>query len=112
MKHKNDRLMISFCIPTNGVIEWVFPVLDSIYHSDISEDVFEVIVTDNGSNEKFYKQMTAYGKKHSNIIYEKTASCSFLNEIDAYQKANAPFIKFLNHRTVLLPGALDRKSVV
>ncbi len=107
MKHKNDRLMISFCIPTNGVIEWVFPVLDSIYHSDISEDVFEVIVTDNGSNEKFYKQMTAYGKKHSNIIYEKTASCSFLNEIDAYQKANAPFIKFLNHRTVLLPGALE-----
>ena len=52
--------LISLCIPTNGIIEWVFPVLDSISAQKVDEQLFEVIVTDNGTNIDFYNQMLKY----------------------------------------------------
>ncbi len=99
--------LISLCIPTNGVVEWVFPVLDSIFGQGVSEELFEVVVTDNGTNEDFCQQMVAYRDRHSNIVYAKTQALPFLNEIEAYKLANGEFIKFINHRTLLLPNALQ-----
>ena len=49
------RPLVSLCLPTNGVTEWVLPVLDSIYDQGVSPELFEVIVTDNGKNEAFRK---------------------------------------------------------
>lgn len=98
--------LISLCIPTNGVVEWVFNALDSIYRTDVSEELFEVVVTDNGSNEEFRQKMLNYAQAHSNIVYEKTVAPLFLNEIEAYKRAKGEFIKFLNHRSLLLPGSL------
>ena len=49
--------IISLCLPTNGVIEWVFPVLDSIYNENVNQSMFEVIVTNNGDNDQFHKMM-------------------------------------------------------
>ena len=98
--------LISLCIPTNGVVEWVFNALDSIYRTDVSEELFEVVVTDNGDNEEFCQKMVAYAQNHSNIVYEKTEAPLFLNEIEAYKRAGGAFIKFLNHRSLLLPGSL------
>ena len=43
-------MLLSLCMPTNGISEWVFPSLDSIYNSSVDESLFEVIVTDNGNN--------------------------------------------------------------
>lgn len=99
--------LISLCIPTNGVVEWVFPVLDSIFGQGVSEELFEVVVTDNGTNEEFYQLMVAYRDRHSNIVYEKTHALPFLNEIEAYKRASGEFIKFINHRTMLLSGTLQ-----
>ncbi len=101
-----DKPLISLCIPTNGVVEWVLPVLNSIFEQGVSEELFEVVVTDNGTNEEFYHLMMAYRDKHTNILYEKTTALPFLNEIESYKRASGEFIKFLNHRTQLLPGAL------
>lgn len=98
---------VSLCIPTNGVIEWVFPVLDSIYKQNVDNDMFEVIVTDNGNNEKFSEEMEIYLKKYSNILYRKTNAVMFLNQIESFKLANGELIKFVNHRTKLLPGSLQ-----
>ncbi|MCR5757842.1 MAG: hypothetical protein K6F95_08040 [Selenomonas sp.] len=38
--------LLSLCIPTNGIIELVFPVLDSIYAQGEDESLFEVVVCD------------------------------------------------------------------
>ena len=46
-------MFLSLCIPTNGIVEWVFPALDSIYAEGVDNERFEVIVTDNGKNEDF-----------------------------------------------------------
>lgn len=98
--------LISLCIPTNGVPQWMFPVLDSIFGQGAEEALFEVVVTDNGNNEEFQTRMAAYAQAHSNIVYEKTSALPFLNEIEAYKRASGMFIKFLNHRTMLTEGAL------
>ena len=99
---------LSLCIPTNGISEWVFPVLDSIYEQ-CSDDIFssfEVIVMDNGDNEVFCAHMKEYAVNHSNLSYYKTDAFGFLSEPEMYKKAKGNLIKFVNHRTKLVPGAL------
>ena len=100
-----DKLL-SLCIPTNGVVEWVFPVLNSIYNQNIDESLYEVVVTDNGNNPEFKKQMVEYANNHKNLIYKETNAYSFLNEIESYRLANGEFIKFINHRTLLNQNSL------
>lgn len=103
-----SKPLLSLCLPTNGVIEWVFPVLDSIYNQKCASDLFEVVVTDNGDNVAFKERMHQYVDTHSNIVYEETNAFSFLNEIEAYKRASGELIKFVNHRTLLVEGALER----
>lgn len=55
--------IVSLCMPTNGVIEWVFPVLDSIYGQEVEEGLYEVVITDNGDNTEFKKRITEYKKR-------------------------------------------------
>ena len=101
------EICLSLCIPTNGVKEWVIPVIDSIYCSECDPEEFEVIVTDNGQNEEFEKAMTGYAGKYKNLHYTKTDAKLFQNQIEAFKLANGALIKFVNHRMALLPGALD-----
>lgn len=103
----NKDILLSICIPTNGVIEWVFPVLDSIYRQDVDESLYEVVITDNGNNQNFFELMSNYSNNHSNLRYIKTEAFEFLNEIEAYKAANGVFIKFINHRTLFLDGTLN-----
>lgn len=100
-------MLLSLCIPTNGIIEWVIPVLDSIFSQKVEPELYEVIVTDNGTNEKFQKRMLEYAADHSNLIYRKTNADRFLNQIEAFRLASGEFIKFVNHRMIVLPGAIQ-----
>lgn len=102
-----NRPCLSLCIPTNGVIEWVVPVLDSIYEQEADQNAYEVIVTDNGNNQEFYTRMQEYEKKHENFTYKKTDAKQFLNQIEAFKLAKGYLIKFINHRMKLLPGAVQ-----
>ena len=109
----NDNIMnmsypiISLCIPTNGVSEWVFPVLDKIYAQGVDKRLFEVVVTDNGDDEVFQSKMEEYVKEHDNMIYKKTDAYMFDNQIEALKIANGEYLKFINHRSVLVHGALQ-----
>lgn len=99
--------IISLCLPTNGVIEWVFPVLDSIYSQNVDPTLFEVIVTDNGDNEDFYRLMLDYEKKHENLVYKKTTAYMFHNQLEALKLAKGAFFKFVNHRAVFTENSLQ-----
>lgn len=103
----SDEYLLSLVIPTNGIKEWVLPVLNSIYSQKVDERLFEVVVTDNGESEEFYKLMQDYCSMHSNFIYNRTESKLFLNQIDGFKLANGRLIKFVNHRFKLKPGALE-----
>lgn len=100
--------IVSLCMPTNGVIEWVFPVLDSIYGQEVEEGLYEVVITDNGDNTEFKKRITEYKKDHINLVYKETNALPFLNEIESYKCASGELIKFVNHRTKLVDGALRK----
>lgn len=100
--------ILSLCLPTNGVIEWVFPVLDSIYNQNADLNMFEIIVTDNGDNKEFENKMLRYKENHSNLIYKKTTSYMFYNQLDALKLANGKYLKFVNHRGLFVDGALEK----
>lgn len=103
----NSCPILSICIPTNGVIEWVFPVLDSVYAQDVDHSLYEVVVMDNGDNKEFKKLMTEYAAGKDNLNYQETDAKQFMSEIATYKAARGRFIKFINHRTKLLPGTLE-----
>lgn len=98
---------LSLCLPTNGIIEWVMPVLDNIYMQETNQEEWELIVTDNGDNKEFYEKMTAYAAKHDNLIYMKTNAVLFENQIEALRLATGKYLKFINHRSILEPGAIQ-----
>lgn len=100
--------VISLCMPTNGVSEWVFPALDSIYAQNIDESIFEVVVTDNGNNQEFEKRMRSYASAHGNIIYQKNTSFLFDNQLEALKLAHGQYLKFVNHRSIWIEGRLQR----
>lgn len=102
-------MLLSLCLPTNGVIEWVFPVLDSIYNQGVSEDRYEVVVTDNGYNDEFKARIKEYAGQHTNLAYYEVLDAPlFLSEPEAYKRAQGDFIKFVNHRTKLREGTLRK----
>ncbi len=103
----DNKPIISLCIPTNGVIEWVFPVLESIYSQKVDNTLFEVVISDNGNNEEFFNKIQEYKLDHENLVYEKTTAPLFLSEPECYKLAHGCFIKFINHRTKLIDGTLD-----
>jgi len=88
-----NQPILSLCLPTNGVIEWVFPVLDSIYSQSIDLDKFEVIVTNNGSNEEFHALMIKYANNHKNLIYKKTYAPLFHNQLEALKLGSGKYLK-------------------
>lgn len=99
--------LVSLCMPTNGVIEWVFPVLDSIYTQGCDCNDFEVVIADNGDNKEFNEKINIYSQQHPNLHYYKTNALPFINEIESYKNAKGQLLKFVNHRTLLLKGALQ-----
>lgn len=101
--------ILSLCIPTNGVEEWVFPVLDSIFDQNADSSAFEVVVTDNGKNREFKTHIREkYLFKYDNLVYAETDAPLFLNEIESYKRARGELIKFVNHRTCLVDGAINK----
>lgn len=99
--------VVSLCLPTNGVIEWVFPVLDSIYKQNVDDSLFEVIVTDNGDNDEFRCMLEEYSKNKNNLIYKKTNAFMFHNQLEALKLGSGEYLKLINHRGVFIDGALS-----
>ena len=100
-----DTVLLSLCIPTNGAARWVLPLLDSIYAQGADERLFEVVITDNASNEELARAVADLRK--DNLHYYPTASTGFTNQLDAFEKCTGVFCKMLNHRSILLSGSID-----
>lgn len=100
-------IYLSLCIPTNGIEEWVIPVLERIYVQNVEHTLWEVVITDNGGNEEFEKRMSSYAKQKTNLLYKKTDAYMFENQIEALKLANGEYLKFVNHRFLLEPGSIQ-----
>lgn len=98
--------LLSLCIPTNGRVDWIGPLLSSIYSQQVDNSLFEVVITDNARNPELEKAVAALAQP--NLRYYPTDSAGFTNQVDAFEKCSGIFCKMLNHRCVLLPGSIDK----
>ena len=98
--------ILSICIPTDGSVQWVLPVLDSIYAQGYDNSKFEVIVTDNGKDSQLPQHIAKY--EYPNLKYKQTNDKGFLNLVTALKEGCGLFCKMLNHRSVLLPGSIGK----
>lgn len=99
-----NSVLLSICIPTNGIVEWVLPVIDSIYSQGVDNNEFEVIITDNGEKDDLESQVSCLS--YSNFHYYRTTSKGFENQVDAFEKCSGLFCKMLNHRSKMVPGSI------
>lgn len=102
----NDFPYLSLCIPTNGMTHWIIPTLESIYDQNCDTSVFEVIITDNGNNSDLEEILSR--KNYPNLLYQHTTDIGFLNQISCFKLSNGKFIKMINHRSILIPGTINK----
>lgn len=103
---ENKQPLLSLCIPTNGKVEWIIPVIDSIYAQGVDNSLFEVVVTDNGEKDELQDAVKKY--VYSNFHYYRTKAQGFTNQIDAFEKCSGEFCKMLNHRNKMMPGSISQ----
>lgn len=102
----DNQPTLSLCIPTNGAVEWVLPVLDSIYKQNFDLTLFEVVITDNGKDSNLSDYLKDYN--YSNLRYIPTTDEGFLNLVTSLKEGRGMFCKMINHRSILLPGSISK----
>lgn len=102
---KAGQPVISLCLPTNGAVHWVIPTLKGIYSQGVDISLFEVVLTDNGEDSKVGEAIKPFD--YPNLRYVQTKDSGFLNLITALKLGRGQYCKMLNHRCVLVPGALQ-----
>ena len=101
----DNQPILSLCIPTNGAVEWVLPVLDSIYNQNYDLSKFEVVITDNGKDSQLGRHIKNYS--YPNLRYIPTTDEGFLNLVTSLKEGQGLFCKMINHRSVLEPGTIE-----
>lgn len=96
--------ILSLCIPTNGVVEWILPVIESIYSQGYDNEKFEVVITDNGKESQLPEHIAKMD--YPNLRYKQTSDVGFLNLVSCLKEGHGLFCKMINHRSVLLPGSI------
>jgi len=101
----DSDILLSLCIPTNGAVEWILPVIESIYSQNYDNSRFEVVITDNGKG----TQLPAHIAKmdYPNLRYRQTDDEGFLNLVTCLKEGKGLFCKMINHRSVLLPDSIS-----
>lgn len=96
--------ILSLCIPTNGAVEWVLPVVESIYSQGYDNEKFEVVITDNGKDSNLPAHIAKMD--YSNLRYKQTTDEGFMNLVSCLKEGKGLFCKMINHRSVMLPDSI------
>lgn len=97
--------LLSLCIPTNGAVQWILPVIESIYAQGYDNEKFEVVITDNGKDSQLPEHIAKMS--YPNLHYRQTTDEGFLNLVSSLKEGKGMFCKMINHRCVLLPGSIE-----
>ena len=100
----DNQPILSLCIPTNGAVEWILPVIESIYSQGYDNEKFEVVITDNGKDSQLPEHIAKMD--YPNLRYKQTTDEGFLNLVSCLKEGNGLFCKMINHRSVMLPGSI------
>lgn len=103
---ERESTILSICIPTNGAVQWVVPSVESIFSQGCNNNLFEVVITDNGENDNLEKVLQKY--HYPNLRYIKTSVAGFENQICAFKAGQGEYIKMINHRSRIKNGYLQK----
>lgn len=107
----DNQVLLSLCIPTNGAVNWILPVINSIYTQEYDNSKFEVVITDNGKDSQLPEHIAKLN--YPNLRYKQTDDEGFLNLVTCLKEGRGLFCKMINHRSVMLPGSIaDMVSVI
>jgi len=103
-----DKPFLSICIPTNGRVEYLENVLDSIYRKENIEymPLFEVVVSDNSIDKSSEVIINKYN--YENLIYRKSDEKGFMNSINALSVGTGRLLKLHNDTILLRDGVLKK----
>jgi len=101
----DNQLLLSLCIPTNGAVKWILPVIESIYAQNYDLSKFEVVITDNGKNSELPQHIAKLS--YSNLRYIQTHDEGFLNLVSSLKYGRGLFCKMINHRSLLLQDSIS-----
>lgn len=100
-----NQPILSLCIPTNGALKFIIPVLESIYAQGCDDRLFEVVISDNAKNSGLQQYVDNYGR--GNLRYFQSDAEGFLNIVSSFQSAKGDYCKLINHRAILRNGSLQ-----
>ena len=99
--------LLSIIIPVYNVEHFIHSCINSVFSQGLEDDAFEVIIVNDGSEDKSIDQITDFLDNHTNIIYidlpHKGVSVARNYGI---QIAHGKYIVFVDSDDVLVPGAL------
>lgn len=102
----DNQLILSLCIPTNGAVEWVLPVIETIYAQGYDNEKFEVVITDNGKDSQLPEHIAKM--TYPNLRYKQTTDEGFLNLVTSLKEGKGLFCKMINHRSIMTEGSLEK----
>ena len=102
---KNNKLL-SICIPCCGRLNYVRKTLFSIYQTEASLDLFEVILSDNSPN--FEIEQLCQEFNYRNLHYYKTNCEGFMNSYYALTYGTGKLLKLHNSQSMFNVGSIEK----
>ena len=100
-----NQPLLSLCIPTNGVVDYVLPLVSNIYSQGLDYQLFEVVISDNGGKTELEDALRQIEKP--NLKYIRSEAEGFMNQISCFRAANGLFLKMVNHKSKFYDNILE-----
>ncbi len=91
--------LVSICIPTYGRVEILKNTLESFYSVDISENAYEICISDNSPTDETKEMLERFFSNKTNIVYKKSKCEGYYNSIEALKLGRGTFLKLHNNYT-------------
>lgn len=98
---------LSIIVPVYNVEDYIRPCIESIFCQGLNEDVFEVIIIDDGTSDNSFENIADFISQHKNIsvIRQKNQGVSVARNAGLL-KATGEYILFVDSDDLLFQGAL------
>ena len=102
-------MILSIIIPVYNVERYIQDCMSSIYNQNISEDVFEVIIVNDGTPDKSIEKISPIIAKKTNtkIINQKNQGLSIARN-NGLKLAKGEYVWFVDSDDTLLHGAIEK----
>ena len=100
-------ISLSIIIPVFGVEKYICTCLKSIYKQGLDEDIFEVIIVNDGTKDKSIDVIQDIIRQHNNtIVIEQKNQGSWVARNTGMNKASGEYILFLDPDDLLIESSL------